>query len=183
MNDEPHPAIRVASRTLRPIGNVTVWIITAVAIAACSSDQSDDPAAATISENQAATTSAPSPAATPTTLQTTTSPLHPPRRPVTTPVRMTSPSPTPCRTVGKRPTAGRSSSRAVIPVFGVAFWDVTNIFVDPCKWVPFDPPVGPSVDELASAWAKLRAVEVNFDERRHCRRVRRKRGRVHGPRL
>ena len=57
-------------------------------------------------------------------------------------------------------TAGRSSSRAVDPVFGVAFWDVANVFVDPCQWVLFDPPVGPSVDELASAWAKVPAVEV-----------------------
>ena len=72
MNDEPNPAIRTASRTLRPIGNMAVGIITAIAIAACSSDHSDDPAAATTSESQAVTTSALSPTATPTIVAPTT---------------------------------------------------------------------------------------------------------------
>ena len=46
------------------------------------------------------------------------------------------------------------------PLFGVVLVSVANIFVDPCRWVAFDPPVGPSVDELASAWANVRGLDT-----------------------
>ena len=46
-------------------------------------------------------------------------------------------------------------------MLGAAFWGgVANIFVDPCHWVLFDPRVGRCVEELASGWAKVPAVEV-----------------------
>ena len=195
MNDEPPAAIRMAGRTLRPIGKVTVWIITALAIAACSSDHSDDPTpAAATSGRQAVTTSAPSPTATPTTLKTTTvtaagEPTEPttPSPPIVTVVPVTDTPTSLETTLTVTPTTvtghytgpdhvavaytvpngweALDDGWAVIksgsdPVFGVAFWNVANVFVDPCQWVLFDPPVGPSVDELASAWANVPAVEV-----------------------
>ena len=160
MNDEPNPAIRTAGGTLRPIGNRTVGIITAIVIAAGASDRSDDPAAAITSESQAVTTSAPFPTATPTTLETT----------VTLSAITETGSYTGLDHVAVAYTVPDGwytldDGWAVIksgsdPVFGVAFWDVTNIFVDPCQSVLFNPPVGPSVDDLASAWAQVPAVEV-----------------------
>ena len=41
------------------------------------------------------------------------------------------------------------------PIFGLVFMDVGNIYAEGCKWVPLDPPPGPTVDDLVSAYAKL----------------------------
>jgi hypothetical protein len=51
----------------------------------------------------------------------------------------------------------------------VAFWDVGNIYAEGCQSVLFDPPVGPTVDDLVSAFANLpglaptAAVDVTVD--------------------
>ena len=37
----------------------------------------------------------------------------------------------------------------------MTFWTIDNLFVDNCKHVPLDPPVGRTVDELAGAWANM----------------------------
>ena len=39
------------------------------------------------------------------------------------------------------------------PAYGLLFMEAGNAFVEPCQSLAFDPPVGPSVDDLASAWA------------------------------
>ena len=44
--------------------------------------------------------------------------------------------------------------------FGVAFYDVANIYADPCQWVLLDPPVGPTVDDLVSALANAPAFDA-----------------------
>ena len=42
------------------------------------------------------------------------------------------------------------------PIFAVVLFDiVANIYTDSCPSVLVDPPVGPTVDDLASAWANL----------------------------
>ena len=52
---------------------------------------------------------------------------------------------------------------------GVHFDVIPNIYADGCQWEPVDPPVGPSVDDLAEAWANLpqyaatAAVDVTVD--------------------
>jgi hypothetical protein len=38
---------------------------------------------------------------------------------------------------------------------GLKFDEIPNIYADGCQWVPLDPPVGPTVDDLAAAWANL----------------------------
>ena len=38
---------------------------------------------------------------------------------------------------------------------GVGFWNVANVYADPCGVRLADPPVGPTVDDLASALADL----------------------------
>lgn len=52
---------------------------------------------------------------------------------------------------------------------GVSFWDVSNIYAEGCQWVLVDPPIGPTVDDLVSAFANLpslaatAAVDVTVD--------------------
>jgi hypothetical protein len=41
------------------------------------------------------------------------------------------------------------------PKPGVAFFDVANIYADGCRWVPLQPPVGPTVDDLVQAFASM----------------------------
>ena len=51
----------------------------------------------------------------------------------------------------------------------VSFTEVSNIYTDPCQWVLVDPPVGPTVDDLISAWANVpgfnatAAIDVTVD--------------------
>ncbi len=37
----------------------------------------------------------------------------------------------------------------------VNFWDVGNVYADGCEWTLLDPPLGPTVDDLATVWATL----------------------------
>jgi hypothetical protein len=38
---------------------------------------------------------------------------------------------------------------------GLRLDEIQNIYDDGCQWTPVDPPVGPTVDDLAQAWANL----------------------------
>jgi hypothetical protein len=52
---------------------------------------------------------------------------------------------------------------------GLHFDEIPNIYADGCQWVPLDPPVGPTVDDLVTAWTNLpdfaatAAVDVAVD--------------------
>jgi hypothetical protein len=56
-----------------------------------------------------------------------------------------------------------------IGIVGVQFAAISNIYADGCQWEELAPPVGPTVDELAEAWANLpqynatAAVDVAID--------------------
>ena len=41
------------------------------------------------------------------------------------------------------------------PGYGLVFMEVGNIYTDSCPSVQLDPPVGPTVDDLVSAWGDL----------------------------
>ena len=41
------------------------------------------------------------------------------------------------------------------PVYGMVLTDVGNVYADGCQWQTFDPPVGPTVDDLVAAYATL----------------------------
>jgi hypothetical protein len=41
------------------------------------------------------------------------------------------------------------------PLFGLSFFDVAGIYADGCQWVLVEPPVGPTVDDLVAAYARL----------------------------
>ena len=40
-------------------------------------------------------------------------------------------------------------------IFGFVTAEVGNIYADPCQWELVDPPFGPTVDDLVSAWANV----------------------------
>ena len=46
------------------------------------------------------------------------------------------------------------------PLVSVSFWDVADIYADPCQLELVDPPVGPTVDDLLSAWADVPALNA-----------------------
>ncbi len=52
--------------------------------------------------------------------------------------------------VGEGPPQGAHSEYST-----VTFWDVHNVYADGCKWTLLDPPLGPTVDDLATVWAGL----------------------------
>ena len=41
------------------------------------------------------------------------------------------------------------------PAIGVAFIDVANLYADGCRWTLVKPPLGPTVDDLVSAYGKV----------------------------
>ena len=56
-----------------------------------------------------------------------------------------------------------------IGAVGLHFDEIPNIYADGCQWERLDPPVGPTVDDLVTAWANLpdlaatAAVDVTVD--------------------
>jgi hypothetical protein len=46
------------------------------------------------------------------------------------------------------------------PAFGLLSMEVLNTYTDSCPSVALDPPVGPTVDDLASAWVDLPAFDA-----------------------
>ena len=65
----------------------------------------------------------------------------------------------------------------------VNFWDVANVYADGCERTLLDPPLGPTVDDLATVWATLAWLHRDDTRRHHRGRVRRQTGRLHRPRL
>ena len=45
------------------------------------------------------------------------------------------------------------------PIFGFATAEVGNIYADPCQW-ELAPPLGPTVDDLVSAWANVPGLDA-----------------------
>jgi hypothetical protein len=47
------------------------------------------------------------------------------------------------------------------PIIGLIFMNVANIYTDSCPSAQVDPPVGPTVDDLASAWANMPGFDAS----------------------
>ena len=140
--------------------------IAIITIAACSSDDSDESTTAGTVEPTVATTAPPA-TETPTSLESS------PDTPQPTPGTSSIDAVRGVRLTFAVPAGWVNHGWAVVkgnPYFGVVFMAVTNIFVDPCQWVEFDPPIGPSVDDLASAWADVPGlnatapIDITIDE-------------------
>ena len=146
MNIDPTPSTvphRPTRHALRILALVSVATMT---VAACSSDAGDEPAAATTPEPTAST------ATTPAAVET--EPSSVPNGPgIGTklvgdiPLTLTVPD-------GWNDDEGWGVLKNE-PAVGILFQEVSNTYSDSCPSVALDPPVGPTVDDLAAVWADL----------------------------
>ena len=140
MTVDPTPSLRPGRPARRALRAMALATVAAITIAACSSDSADEPTAASPQES--------------------TGSHH--DRPLSTSESGTS-------SVGDVPVTytvpdGWSSGDWGLikgePTFGVIFMEVGNTHTDSCPSTQLDPPVGPTVDDLASAWADLPAFDA-----------------------
>ena len=150
MNIEPIPSVPTSHRIRRIVYNVAIVVIATMSIAACSRGASDKPTAAETSESTVSTTASSS------TSPEATATVGPGRG---TAVFTTQPDPVPVTVT--MPAGWELSESWYVtrsgadPDFGLVFIDVANIYADGCQWVLVDPPPGPTVDDLVSAYAKV----------------------------
>jgi hypothetical protein len=143
MTVDPTPRVRPGRRASLAIRATAA--VAAITIAACSSDSAGEPAAAsTTSRNDT------------TTVDATT---------------VTSGFPTTTGTIGhgaaavtfSMPDGWTNIGWGLIkgdPAFGLLSMEVRNTYTDACPSIALDPPTGPTVDDLASAWADLPAFDA-----------------------
>ena len=132
------------------IRNVTIAIIAAISIAGCSGDSNESTVADTV-EPTISTSALPT-GETPTTIEATPDTVGPGQGTgyfagaEDVPITFTLPA------------GWTNNGWGVIkgdPIFGLIFMNVANIYSDSCPSVQVNPPVGPTVDDLASAWASM----------------------------
>ncbi len=150
MNIASTPWVPTPRRTRRIVCNVAVAVIATISIAACSAGASDNPTAADTGGPTVPTTASPpsSIEATATVGPGTGTGSFAGSSPAV-PVTFTMPA-------GWEMFDDWAVSKSgADPVFGLVFMDVGNIYADGCQWELVDPPPGPTVDDLVSAYAKL----------------------------
>jgi hypothetical protein len=138
---------------------VATATVAAITIAACSSGTTDEPTAASTREP---TGSATAPPLTATTVDATTITSGSERATGSfgdIPVTFTLPDG--WDNIGWGVTKGGTTAGDVAdPIFGLFFVEVGNTYTDSCPSVQLDPPVGPTVDDLASVWGDLPAFDA-----------------------
>ena len=144
MDIESNPSVPTLRRTRHMVCNVAFAVLATISIAGCSSGVSDNPTAADPTEQTVSTSASIEATAT----------VGPGRGTgffggsvPEVPVSYTLPA--------GWEADGVFIGKSADPVFGLAFFDVGNIYAEGCKWVLVDPPPGPTVDDLVSAYAKL----------------------------
>jgi hypothetical protein len=150
MTVDPTPSVRPGRPARRAVRHVAMAIAVSIPIAACSSGTTDEPTAASTQEPTDST--APPPTAIP---GETTTVANEPRTGTGSfgdvPVTFT------------QPAGWDNIGWGVIkgdPIFGLLFMEVGNTYTDSCPSIQRDPPVGPTVEDLASAWADLPALNA-----------------------
>ena len=148
MNIEPIPSVSTSHRIRRIVRDVAIAVIATISIAACSSGASDKPTTADTREGTVSTT-----ASSPTLPTATVGPGRGTAffsvQPDPVPVTFTMPA---GWEVWDLWFVAKSDADQE---FGLMFFVVANIYADGCQWVLSDPPVGPTVDDLVSAWANV----------------------------
>jgi len=146
------PPVATSRRARRSIRNVTIALIATCPLAACDSDAADGPSPTTAPAGRTApTTDRPRITRATTSIEATTT-LE--RGTATgffagaeeVPVTFTLPA------------GWTNNGWGVIkgdPIYGLIFMNVDNIYTDSCPSVQVDPPVGPTVNDLAAAWSNL----------------------------
>ena len=154
MNAEPRPPLATSHRARRSVRFLAIAIIAVIPLAACSSD-TPDRSAGTDTESPTVPTTTPSSTASGTARVTAD-----PGRGTTSfaggdsvPVSFTLPT-------GWKVSDVFVNKPGSDPLVSVSFWDVADIYADPCQWELVDPPVGPTVDDLLSAWANVPALNA-----------------------
>jgi hypothetical protein len=151
MTVDPTPPVRPGRRATLAIRVMAMATVAAIAIAACTSGTTDPTAASTAKPTESRTRPL-----SPTTIDATT---------------VISGSPTATGTVGHgaaavtftMPDGWTNIGWGLIkgdPAFGLLSMEVLNAYTDSCPSVALDPPVGPTVDDLASTWADLPAFDA-----------------------
>jgi hypothetical protein len=148
MNIEPNRSVATSSRTRRTVVSVAIGITATIPIVTGSTGASDKPTAADTTESTVPTTTSP---------HETADSLEPniDTSIVGDVVRLTFTLPDGWENNGWFVAKSNSD-----PIFGAIFDIVEDIYFDPCKWVPVSPQVGPSVDDLASAFANVPALNA-----------------------
>jgi hypothetical protein len=142
MNIEPKPSVATSARTRRTALSVAIAVIATIPIATGASGASDKPTAADPTESTVPTTGLPD--ETGDSLEPTIGTS------IVGDVRLTFTVPDGWENNGWFVAKANSD-----PIFGAIFFPVANIFSDPCQWVEVDPPPGPTVDDLAAAYADV----------------------------
>ncbi len=145
MNVEPSPP-RLSGQVRYTIRGITVAAVATISIAACSPGDAAPPAAESRPPTVAVPPSTPSE---PTAGATPQSGNGFFAGSANVPVRFTIP-----------PGWEMLETLAVVksgadPLYGVAFYDVANIYADGCRWKLVDPPIGTGVDDLVTAYRKV----------------------------
>ncbi len=141
MTVDPTPSVRPRRPTRHAIWAMAMASVAAITIAACSSGTADESIAAGTENPTASTTTAP----------VASEPGRAAGYASDVPVTFTLPDG--WTNIGWAVTKGD-------PAFGLVFMEVGNTFTDSCPSVALDPPVGPTVDDLASAWENLPAFDA-----------------------
>jgi len=151
MNIEPSPSVPTSYRIRRIVRDVAIAVIATISIAACASGASDNPTAAD--------TTGPTVSATGSSATLPTATVGPGRgtaffsvQPDPVPVTFTMPAGWEVWDLWFVAKSGAD------PEFGLMFFVVANVYVDGCQWVLVDPPPGPTVDDLVSAYADVPGV-------------------------
>src|SRR6478735_1735855 len=155
MNAEPRQPLATSHPARRAVRTVTIAVIAAIPLAACTSNVPDRSTATNAATSTVATTTS-RPTATPAS---GTAPVTAdPGRGASffaggdsVPVTFSLPA-------GWRVSDVFVNKPGTDPLVSVSFWDVAELYADPCQWQLVDPPVGPTVDDLISAWAKVPAL-------------------------
>jgi hypothetical protein len=143
---------------------VAVIAVTGIAFAISRDDESPSPAATTVAPD----TVAPPPTVAPTTIAPTMETVSFAVTTANIPVTFTVPAEW-IREEDPVAYAVSAHTGSGAGEVGLSFNEIPNIYADGCQWVPLDPPVGPTVDDLAEAWANLPdfaatpAVDVTVD--------------------
>lgn len=159
MVSTPSPTVTTSRRKLRMVGRTIVAGTVAVSINACSAGPTNEPTTATSEASSPSPSLSPSPS--PSVVATAT--VGPGRGTVAVggnfaelPVMFTMPAGWEMvgDWVAKSDNYGWPDGSGG-PPFGFLFMDVANVYADGCRWRPVDPPPGPTVDDLVSAYANL----------------------------
>ena len=146
MSTTPRPSAVTTHRTRRTIRIVTMFVVTAFPAVACDSDAADEPTAANTSAERVEATAA----------RAATTPPATTIEPGTGTGSFAGSDDVPVTFT--LPEGWTNNGWGVIkgdPIYGLIFMNVDNIYTDSCPSAPLDPPVGPTVDDLAAAWANL----------------------------